>query len=204
MGRNTALGPELEQKLANLLKIIVKYGHGLLRKEVLNLVSKYINANSIVSPFKNGYPNQDWWLGFSSRHKLSLKKPQVNECSRKKTCNPFIIYGYFDLLLKTMDELNVMNKPDRIWNLDETSFCLDPSKTKIEGAIGTPATRTTHGSGRDNISVLMACSANGQKAPPLIIFKGKNIWDKWVSDQSDIPGTTYAATGNGWMERDFF
>lgn len=164
-------------------------------------MGKYINANEIVSPFKNGYPNKDWWLGFSYRHKLSLKKPQVVECSRKKACNPFTIYGYFELLRKTMDELNIMDKPDRIWNLDETSFCLDPSKTKIVGAIGTPATRTTHGSGRDNTSVLMACSAIGQKAPPLIIFKGKNIWDKWVPDQSDFPGTTYAATTNGWMER---
>jgi len=81
---------------------------------------------------------------------------------------------------------------------------LDPSKTKIVGTIGTPATRTTHGSGRDNTSVLMACSAIGQKAPPLIIFKGENIWDKWVSDQSDFPGKTYAATTNGWMERDVF
>jgi len=44
----------------------------------------------------------------------------------------------------------------------------------------------------------------GQKAHPLIIFKGKNIWDKWVPDQSDFPGTTYAATTNGWMERDVF
>lgn len=88
MGRNTALGPQLEQKLANLIKTMDKYGHGLSRKEVLDLVGKYINANEIVSPFKNVYPNQDWWLGFSYRHNLSLKKPQVVECSRKKACNP--------------------------------------------------------------------------------------------------------------------
>jgi len=74
-----------------------------------------------------------------------------------------------------MDKLNITDKPDKIWNLDETSFCLDPSKTKILGAIGTPATRTTHVSGRYNTSVLMACSAIGQKAPLLIIFRGKNI-----------------------------
>lgn len=122
----------------------------------------------------------------------------------KKACNPFTVYGYFDLLQNTMNELNIINKPDRIWNLDETSFCLDPSKTKIVGAIGTPATRTTYGSGRDNTSVLMACSASGLKAPPLIIFKEKNIWDKWVFNQSDFPDTTYAATKNGWMERDVF
>lgn len=85
MGRSTALGPQLEEKLSNLIRIMDKYGQGLSRKEILNLVGKYINGNDLVSPFKNGYPNQDWWLGFSSRNKLSLKKPQVVECSRKKS-----------------------------------------------------------------------------------------------------------------------
>jgi len=88
--------------------------------------------------------------------------------------------------------------------LDETSFCHDPSKTKIVGGIGISTTRTTHGSGRDNTSVLMACSASGQKGPPLIIFKGKSVWDKWVGETSFFPGTTYAATTNGWMEKEVF
>jgi len=57
MGRNTALGPHLEKKLANLIKTMDKYGHGLSRKEVLDLVDKYINTNETVSLFKNGYPN---------------------------------------------------------------------------------------------------------------------------------------------------
>lgn len=40
----------------------------------------------------------------------------------------------------------------------------------------------------------MACSGAGEKGPPLIIFKGKNIWDKWIGSESLFPGTTYAAT----------
>jgi hypothetical protein len=50
----------------------------------------------------------------------------------------------------------------------------------------------------------MACSADGKKGPSLIIFKGKNIWDKWVTQHSDFPDTTYAATINTWMERELF
>jgi len=52
----------------------------------------------------------------------------------------------FDLLWKTLVELNLIHRPDRVWNLDETSFCHDPSKTKIVGGIGISTTRTTHGS----------------------------------------------------------
>lgn len=34
-----------------------------------------------------------------------------------------------------MNDLGIVNRPDRIWNLDETSFCLDPSKTKVVGEL---------------------------------------------------------------------
>lgn len=92
-----------------------------------------------------------------------------------------------------------------IWNLDETNFCSDPSKTKIVGKKGAKATRTTSTSGRENTSVLFACNANGDKAPPLIIFKGKQIWTHIVPPEGKgFPGTTYAATPNGWMQSDVF
>jgi len=50
----------------------------------------------------------------------------------------------------------------------------------------------------------MACSASGQKGPPLIIFKGKSVWDKWVGETSFLPVTTFAATKHGWMEKEVF
>jgi len=100
--------------------------------------------------------------------------------------------------------LMIDDRPNRIWNLDETSFCLDPSKTKIVGEIGVTATRTTHNSGRKNTSVLMACNGVGQKGPPLIIFKGKSVWDKWIGDNSSFAETTYAATNNSWMDKEVF
>lgn len=95
MGRPTALTTAIEKKLSELLRTMDKYGYGLSRKEVLTLVGDYLNINKIANPFKNGFPKEDWWLGFSSRNKLSLKKPEIVEYARKKACDPFIIYGYF-------------------------------------------------------------------------------------------------------------
>lgn len=158
MGRATVLQPDIEHRLSESLKIMEKYGYGLSRREVLDLVGDFLKTNKIKNSFKNGIPGEDWWLGFAKINNLSIKKPQIVEYSRKKVCDPFIIYNYFEILQKTIKELNLENKPDRIWNLDETSFCLDPSKTKCVGAKGVACTRTTFGSGRENTSVLMACS----------------------------------------------
>ncbi|GBP40292.1 hypothetical protein EVAR_83982_1 [Eumeta japonica] len=126
--RNTALSREVETKLASYLHLIERYGFGLTRDEVLEMVGEY-------------------------------------------------------------------DKPSAIWNLDETNFSRDPSKTKIVGLKGHAATRVISTPGKSNTTVLLGVNAIGEKIPPLIVFKGKNVWDQWTSPDA-YPNTTYAATVN--------
>ncbi|XP_074026300.1 uncharacterized protein [Leptinotarsa decemlineata] len=113
---------------------------------------------------------------------------------------PFIIYNYFNLLKEHVQNI----PPSQIYNLDETSFCLDPSRIKVVGEKGKAAHRTTSGPGRENITVLLGGNAAGEKRPPLIVFKGKNIWDSWITNKTEYPKMTYSATKNGWMETEMF
>lgn len=182
-----------------------KWGFGLSRLEVLDVVRDFVISNGLETPFKNGTPGEDWFLAFKKRHSLSIKKPQSVEYARKKMTDPFVVQNYFTLLRNTLDELELNDKPEQIWNLDETSFCLDPSKTKVVGKKGSPSSRTISGPGKENTTVLSGCSAAGNKAPPLIVFKGKNIWDQWMAPQGKgFPNTAYAASPNGWMETEIF
>lgn len=81
-----------------------KCGFGLSRKEVMQLVGKYVNSNELATPFK------------------------------EKSCDPYIIKPtYFNLLDKTITNLCLHDKPGQVWKFDETSFCTDPKKTKIVG-----------------------------------------------------------------------
>jgi hypothetical protein len=156
-------------------------------------------------PFKNGVPGEDWFLGFKKRHDLSIKKPESIEYARKKMTDPFVIIEYFDLLKRTMEELELEGKPAQVWNLDETSFCLDPTKTKVVGKKGSPASRTTSGPGKDNTTVLAACNAAGNKAPPLIIFKGVKMWDQLVApeDKSFRSKTKFILRWTGSQQKSF-
>lgn len=66
--------------------------------------------------------------------------------------------------------------------MNETSLCMDPSKTKVVSEKGKPSTRVISGPGRENITILATVNATGKKVPPLIIFKGKFVWDQWVAN----------------------
>ncbi|CAG4939390.1 unnamed protein product [Parnassius apollo] len=121
--------------------------------------------------------------------------------------DPFVIGEYFNLLENTLKDLNLFESPQLIWNLDETSLCLDPSRTKVCGQINKPCARSTYGSGKENITMLTGASANGKKLPPLIVFKGKFVWDQWMAEL--VGGDydfelSYAASTKGWMETDIF
>lgn len=202
-GGRTALRKEEEEELAAGLKIMEKWGYGLSKSEVLDIVQNYVITNELKTRFYNGRPGNEWFLSFSKRHGLSIKKPQGMEYVRQKQTNPFVIFGFYDILEKTIKELNLQGKPDMIFNCDETSFCSDPNKTKVVGAVGAKSTRIISSAGRENTSVLICCSASGKKLMPLCIFKGLNVLETWIS--TDIQNRmAYAASKRGWMDSDIF
>ncbi|PZC77478.1 hypothetical protein B5X24_HaOG203356 [Helicoverpa armigera] len=206
-GRPIVLPLEDEKKLASTIIVMEKWGFGLSRSEILEIVAEYVRVNNIQTPFKNNTPGPDWFINFRKRHGLSIKKAQPVEYVRRKMTDPFVISDYFDLLKKTLHDLNLVENPNSIWNLDETSLCLDPTKTKVVGQKNKPCARTPYGSGKENITVLAGASASGRKLPPLIVFKGKFVWDQWMADLNDSDydfELTYAASAKGWMETDIF
>ena len=122
---------------------------------------------------QDGRPSKDWLTWFMNRWDMSLKQPSPLEKTRKAAASdPKIIYGYYDLLEKTMRKLAIFDRPDCVFNVDETNLTPEPLRTKVVANKGKKASRLTATSGRDSISVMAAISADGHALPPLIIFKG--------------------------------
>jgi hypothetical protein len=103
-------------------------------------------------------------------------------------------------LKETLTELELEDVAAQIWNLDESSFCLNTSKTKVVGKRGKPCSRISSTPGRENTTVCLLGNASGEKGPPLTIFKG----DQWQTSYDIGPGMCYAASKKGWMDSRIF
>lgn len=203
-GHKPALSEEAEATLAEHLRCMAKNGFALSKEEVLDVVKEYVEQNSLIVPFKHNRPGHDWYKGFCTRHRLSLKKMEALEkCRKLNTSDPFIIYEFYDLYEKKIKELKIEDKPTHIWNLDETSLCSDPSRVKLVSGVGQKAHRIQEGSGRENTTILGCCNAAGKVLPPLIVFQGSNLWSNWKGTH-DLPGTFYACSEKGWMTTSIF
>ncbi|XP_068217851.1 uncharacterized protein [Palaemon carinicauda] len=179
-------------------------GFGPTMTEFTGIVHDHVVANEIPTPFVGGRPGYEWAASFLSRHNLRLKKVGTMQLARKNvTADPFVIYGYYDLLQRAQERLGISNRPECIWNLDETGFPHDPSKCKTIGSVGKKTIHDVCGANRENTTVLAMCCADGITLPPVVVFRGKHMQSTWKSTQ-DIPGTQYAVSKNGWMTTPIF
>lgn len=98
LGRSTVILHDHEMELAHQLKT-EKLGFGLTRKEVVIIVSEFVEDNGLETLFKNNIPGEDCFLSSTKRHPLSLKKKtQFVEIARKMRVTHFSFMNIFTFL----------------------------------------------------------------------------------------------------------
>ena len=122
-GRKTVFPMHEEEKMASAVKKMAEAGFGPTIQELQSIVKDYVEENDIATPFKDGLPGYDWTVGFMKRHNLSLKRGGLMQLARKNvTSDPFVIYGFYALLDAEIKRLGIEDRPECIWNCDETGF----------------------------------------------------------------------------------
>lgn len=203
-GRQPVLDSAVENTIAQCLIARAKLNMPCDKEELLTLIQEYITNNDIQNPFNNNRPGNDWYMNFMKRHpELSLKKAELLQKCRVTARDPFVVYNFYDILKDLYEKYNIEEKSAFIFNCDESGFPSDPTKLRGIGEKGVPLSRATGGSGRENTSVLACISSDGTVLPPLIIFKGAAVQERWISKKA-YPGTLHSATKNGWMEEPVF
>jgi hypothetical protein len=210
-----SLPPSLSAEIVEVARAAADHGFGLSKKELTSFVSDIVNLKwDLQDPvglylrqycrFVNRVPGDDWIVKFMHDNHLSLVKPSPMERSRAlANADPHIVYGFYDLLHREMERLELSDKPHHIFNLDETAFFIDPSRVRVVAPKGKSAHRITAGPGRQAFSVMLCISADGTAQPPLIIFPGKHLYSSWQGHDV-IEGTMYGRSESGWMTTELF
>ena len=87
--------------------------------------------------------------------------------------NPVVVQKYFNDLETIIEDLNLKDKPDCIWNCDETgrSFEHNPVRVISEKKARNVVSKTSNN--RSNVTIMACVNAMGCRMPPMFVVKGK-------------------------------
>ena len=133
---------------------------------------------------------------------LTLRAAEPLSYARAVCSQPEILDHYYDLLQQTLIEHDLTDKPNQIFNLDESGMPLDPCPPKVITQKGIKHSVSITTGDKAQITTLACCCAAGYVIPPLVVFDRKKL--KSEMTVGEVPGTMYGLSSNGWMDTELF
>lgn len=199
-GPSPYLTPKEESELHDFLVKVASIGHGKTKREVITIVERTLKKKEMATDKFNG---EGWWLRFMERHdKLSLRTTDPLSRVRKNAVTEENMKNYFTLLKKTLVDNDILNKPSRIFNMDETGMPLDPKQLKRVALKGTKKVQGPASGNKSQITVVASANASGHVLPPMVIFKGERFNHQWSI--GEVPDTLYGMSQSGWIDSELF
>jgi hypothetical protein len=161
--------PELEEELLQWITDCRLQGYGVSTAKLgfkgLHLAKKTNNANFRAS--------LAWSYAFLKRHNLSIR--------RRTHIAQKLPSDYEDQLTKFQSYIIGLRKKtnydlSQIGNADQTPLTFDlPSDTTIAPKGSSTVTIKTTGNEKNCFTIMLACTADGGKLPPYVVFKRKTM-----------------------------
>jgi len=193
--KETLFNQEEELRLVEYLESLAQLGYGATRSRLKDLAGDL--AFSLGKRGKNKPLSNDWVSGFLQRWKtrLSSVRPSALESYRAKYATPESVDHYFKNLEETLKKYDLLNKPECIYNLDETGIqpehrplnIIAPTCEKAQSVTSPRSTTTT---------VIGCANAMGNHVPPFFVFKGKRENPELMKGSS--PGSRFCMSDSGW------
>ena len=206
-GRPSVLMLTEEREIVVTCQVLQELGYGLTRNIVTDVVTKFLKDSHRKSPFKDGIPGPDWWEGFLHRWpSLSQRKPQHLSAKRASAVSSATLHSWFSTVEGFLKKISLLKRTgpvadfsSRIWNADETGFCLGSTSKKILARRGARCVHEVGGASDHQFITVNVCgNAAGLKLPPFILYKGKHLYNTWT--EGGPAAACYGVSQSGWME----
>ena len=206
MGPDPYLSVEEETLISQWCMDVSQCGFPLKREDLLNTVQKIIIDSKRSTPFKNNRPGKTWLSCFFKRHpELTMREAETITKGRAVITKEFISKWFRDLYqyLESSGYLDIMEDPTRIFNGDETSFCLCPKTGKVIAPTGYKNIyQVQAGNEKETLTVLMVFSADGNMLPPMVVFPYLRPPKDVVASMPE--GWFLGRSESGWMKSETF
>ncbi|CAF3001767.1 unnamed protein product [Rotaria sp. Silwood2] len=118
-GRRHYLNDNEESYLVSIFQILPDYGFSIAADIAIQISSEYMKSLGL-----SFVPGQKWLKTFLNRHRMKIKwkKQEKLERIRAEKFTEETRQGWFSLLKSTLEKLDLMDKPNQIFNADETGF----------------------------------------------------------------------------------
>jgi DDE superfamily endonuclease len=117
--------------------------------------------------------------------------------------NEVVLKHYFDLVEATLDKYGLRDKPDCLWNVDETAINTELSSQRVVAATGKRHIyNMTYADRGENSTLVGSCSASGRQGPSLIVMKGKRMDPKWIEAMPE--NCEISMSKRGWITNELF
>ena len=143
-----------------------------------------------------------WFYDFIKRWpNLKVAKPQKLAILRAKSASRETINNYYSEHGTILKANNLLNKPERIFNIDETGISTEHQPPKVVCSTDSNPQAVT--SPRSSlVTIIAGGNAIGNSIPPYYIFAGKR-WNPEFLQNACI-GTSGEMTKNGWSNTEVF
>lgn len=206
MGPDTVLSKDEEDLLAEWVVRVSKAGFPVTRVELLDSVQHLIKELKRDSPFTNDRPGRTWFNSFLKRNpNISIRVAQNLTSSRAAVRKETLLKWFQEIqeYLTEKNYLEIIEDPTRVFNLDESAFFLNPKANKVLALKGQKSIyQQINSDEKECITVLITGNANGDLAPPLVVFKYERIPQDLASSVPSHWGI--GKSESGWMTGPLF
>ena len=200
-GHGTLLSADEEQKLVTHISYMADIGYGYNKPGIQYMA--WDNANSLgkVVPATEQLSNC-WFYGFLKRWpELKVVKPKKLTISRAKSASNEVLSKYYTELGNILSTNNLTNKPERIYNSDETGVSIEHSPPRIVCNVETNPQAVTSPRG-STVTCIAAGNALGNCVPPFYVFPGVRWNDSFL--EGAATGAVGTMSKSGWSNSEVF
>jgi len=173
MGKQTYLSADDELSLCHYIDYMAKRGFPLSITDVKGFAFSIAKERGHADTFEKDGPGRKWWRGFKKRHpEFGLRRTDSLDKGRATMGNEGTIRDYFALLRKTLDDNQLFDKPQQVYNCDEAALYLNKSSQKVVVPVRQTHAHSVEVATNEHISVHCCANASGGAIPPMIIFSG--------------------------------